>query len=147
MSLKRMVMELGMGTDIQGGDYTKAATRAVHNALRQNSLSVYEAFGVSRDEMKVTIIIGAQQPDKVDKAAVAAMLPYGSATVEVEFGGMDTPKEGAASDNKDNATLQPTIMANAALIVYLDLPEGATYDCTPPSTAPITPKPEVGAGA
>ncbi len=116
MALKRMVMELGMGTDIRGEDYTKAATRAVHNALRQNSLVVADAFGVDRNEMHVDIIIGVAQPDKVDKQAVAAMLPYGSGDVIVERGGMDTPKDDGSPG---------TIMANAALIVSLDLPEGA----------------------
>ena len=47
MPLRRMVMELGMGTDIRGQDYTKASIRAVENALRQNSLSVADAFGVA----------------------------------------------------------------------------------------------------
>ena len=114
MGWKRMVMELGMGTDIRGADYTKAATRAVHNALRQNSLSVADAFGKSSDEMRVDIKIGVQKPDQVDQEAVAAMLPYGSASVEVVKGGMDTPKEDGSVG---------TIMANAALIVYLDLPD------------------------
>lgn len=117
MALHRMVMELGMGTDIRGKDYTKAACRAVHNALRQNSLNVYDAFGVSRDEMQIEIIIGAQKPDEVDKDAVAAMLPYGNGSVTVEHGGMDTVK-----DNGNQV-----VMANAAIIVFLDLPEGKTW--------------------
>ena len=112
MPYKRLVMELGMGTDIRGSDYTKAATRAVHNALRQNSLVVADAFGKSRDEMRVDIHIGVQKPEEVDKDAVAAMLPYGEGSVEVVKGGMDTLK--------DDGTMG-TIMANAALIVYLDL--------------------------
>ena len=29
MALKRMVLEIGMGNDLHGGDYTKAAIRAV----------------------------------------------------------------------------------------------------------------------
>ena len=114
MAWKRMVMELGMGTDIRGSDYTKAATRAVHNALRQNSLVVADAFDKPREEMRVDIHIGVQNPDAVDKAAVANMLPYGNGTVEVRKGGMDTPKEDGSTG---------TIMVNAALIVYLDLPE------------------------
>lgn len=114
MPLKRMVLELGMGTDIRGEDYTKAATRAVHNALRQNSLTVADAFGVAKDDMYVKIIIGVAKPDEVDKQAVADMLPYGKGEVHVEEGGMDTPSE-------DGTKL--TIMANAALVVYLDLPE------------------------
>lgn len=115
---KRMVMELGMGTDIRGSDYTKAATRAVHNALRQNSLVVADAFGCSRDDMIVDIHIGVQEPDEVDKEAVAAMLPYGKGSVKVVKGGMDTAK--------DDGT-RGTIMANAALIVYLNLPEDVEW--------------------
>ena len=49
MALNRMVVELGMGVDLQGEDYTKAACRAVHNALRQNSLTVAPAFGCERE--------------------------------------------------------------------------------------------------
>ncbi|MEP4705289.1 MAG: Lin0512 family protein [Hyphomicrobiales bacterium] len=118
MALKRMALELGMGTDIQGGDYTKAATRAVQNALRQNALVVADAFDLPRDAMQVNILIGVQKPDEVDTEAIAALLPYGSATVSVETGGMDTPNE---------AGTNTTIMANAALVVYLDLPEGKSY--------------------
>jgi len=117
MAKRRMVMELGMGTDLQGQDYTKAACRAVHNALRQNSLHVYDAFGVSRDEMIVEIMIGAQKPTEVNVDEVAAMLPYGSRTVFVEAGGMDTPKEDGGL----------TVMVNAAVIVFLDLPEGKKW--------------------
>jgi len=118
MTWKRLVMELGMGTDIRGSDYTKAATRAVHNALRQNSLVVADAFGKPREEMRVDIHIGVQNPDAVDREAVAAMLPYGNGLVEVVKGGMDTPKDDGSTG---------TIMANAALIVYLDLPEGRNW--------------------
>lgn len=113
-----MVMELGMGTDIRGTDYTKAATRAVHNALRQNSLVVADAFGKPRDEMRVDIFIGVQKPEAVDHDAVAAMLPYGRGSVAVNKGGMDTPKDDGSPG---------TIMANAALIVYLDLEDGQQW--------------------
>ena len=32
MALKRVALEIGMGTDIRGGDYTKAAVRALKDA-------------------------------------------------------------------------------------------------------------------
>ncbi|MFT7496045.1 MAG: hypothetical protein ACI9V8_000935, partial [Urechidicola sp.] len=32
MTYKRMVVEMGMGTDLQGGNYTKAAVRALRDA-------------------------------------------------------------------------------------------------------------------
>ena len=115
MALKRMVMELGFGTDISGQDYTKAACRAVHNALRQNSLSVADAFDLDRDAMQVEIIIGVAEPDQVDDQAVKAMLPYGQPSLRVEKGGMNT--------SRADGTPGP-VAANAAPIVSLDLPEG-----------------------
>jgi hypothetical protein len=66
--------------------------------------------------MVVRIQIGVARPAEVDKAAVAALLPYGTADVIVEEGGMDVPQaEGAGV----------TVLANAAQTVYLDLPEDA----------------------
>ena len=114
MALKRMVLELGMGTDLQGEDYTKAAIRALKAALWQNSLSIADAFGLERTSMHVKIIIGVQKPEQVDKIAIADVLPYGTAEVEVEKGGMNT-----LSDDGTKVTL----MANAAVVVYLDLPD------------------------
>ncbi len=114
MALKSMVMEFGMGTDIRGDDYTKAAVRALSNALRQNTIAFPDAFGLPREAMQVKIAIGVAKPDQVDKAAVAAVLPYGQAEVTVEEGGMDIPREGGAG---------MTILANAVATVYLDLPD------------------------
>ena len=113
-----MVLELGMGTDIQGEDYTKAAIRALQNALRQNSLTIADAFDVPRHDMHVKIAIGAQKPEQVDTKAVAAVLPYGKADVSVEHGGLDTLKANGKS---------ATIMVNAAVVVYLDLPENKQW--------------------
>ena len=115
MPLKRMVMELGMGTDIRGQDYTKASVRAVENALRQNSLNVADAFGCSRDDMHVKILLGAVRPDQVDVKRVAETLPYGKPEVVVEKGGMDTLRDDGTPG---------TILVNAALLVYLDRPDG-----------------------
>lgn len=115
MALKRMVMELGMGTDLGGADYTKAAVRAVEDALWRNSLTVADAFGVPRDEMRIEVHIGAGRPDEIDAAKVAAVFPYGKATVTAVEGGMDIPKEDG----------DRTIVVNAAVVVSLDLPEDA----------------------
>ena len=115
MALKRMVVELGMGTDLGGADYTKAAIRAVKDALWHNSLTVADAFGVPRDEMQIDVHIGAGDPDQIDKQAVAETFPYGKAVVTATRGGMDIMKD----DGSDR-----TVLVNAAVIVSLDLPEG-----------------------
>ncbi len=117
MSLKRMVVEFGMGTDLQGQDYTKASVRALKDALWHNSLTVAGAFGVPRESMQIEVTIGVAEPDRVDRDAVAAVLPYGQATVTVEQGGLDIPSEDGS---------KVTVVANAAAVVFLDLPDSVS---------------------
>ena len=112
MTKKRMVLEIGMGTDIRGGDPTKAACRALRDALWHNSLSVATALGRSSDDMQVEVLIGVPQPDKVDKAQVLAVLPHGTGTVKVVEGGLEIANE-AGTDK--------TVIAQAAAVVRLDL--------------------------
>src|SRR5258707_1262040 len=93
MALKRMVLQLGMGTDIRGADYTKAVVRALRDALWHNSLSVADAVGLPVDSMQVEVTIGVPRPDLVDKAAVLAILPHGTGTVSVVEGGLEIPND------------------------------------------------------
>ena len=109
---KRLAIEMGMGTDLHGQDYTKAAIRALRDALWHNSLTVVRALGYPIESMQVDIKIGVAQPDNVDKQAVADVLPYGTGRVEVVKGGLDIPKD-------DGAGI--TVIASAAAIVYLDI--------------------------
>ena len=114
MALKRMVLQIGMGTDIRGTDYTKAAVRALRDALWHNGLSIANAVGLPVDEMQVEVTIGVQQPAKVDREAVKAALPHGQVTVNVVKGGLDVPDEEA----RDVA-----VIASAAVAVRLELPK------------------------
>ena len=112
MAMKRMAVEFGMGTDIRGADYTKAAVRALKDALWHNSLSVAKAVGMPTDAMVVEVLIGVPRPERVDKAAVLAVLPHGTGTVKVVEGGLEI-----ANDEGTDST----VIANAAAIVHLDI--------------------------
>ena len=112
MALKRMVLQIGMGTDIRGADYTKAAVRALGDALWHNALSVADAVGLPVDTMQVEVIIGVPRPDRVDKKAVLAVLPRGTGTVHVVEGGLEIPND---------AGTNTTVVANAAAVVRLDI--------------------------
>jgi uncharacterized protein (TIGR02058 family) len=113
MAWQRMVLEIGMGTDIRGGDYTKAAVRALRDALWHNSLSVADAVGLPVDAMRVEVRIGVPAPDRVDESAVLAVLPHGTGTVEIVEGGLEIIND-AGTDK--------TVIANAAALVRLDIP-------------------------
>lgn len=111
--MKRMVLEIGMGTDIRGTDYTKAAVRALRDALWHNSLTITHALGVDVDSMRVEVRIGVPKPDQVDHDAVLAVLPHGTGTVTVVEGGLEIPNEAGTGS---------TVMAHAAAIVRLEIP-------------------------
>lgn len=112
MALKRMVLEIGMGTDIRGADSTKAAVRALRDALWRNSLSIATVLDKPLDAMQVEVRIGVPRPETVDKAAVLAVLPYGRGTIEVVEGGLFIAND-AGTDG--------TTIAHAAAVVKLDV--------------------------
>ena len=93
MKAKRVILEMGSGNDLHGGDYTKAAVRAVEDAIHHSSLTFIRTFGVDPRTMQVEVTIGVQRPDKVDAAVVKAALPHGQVTVNVIKGGLDVPDE------------------------------------------------------
>lgn len=113
MTLKRYVTEMGMGTDVHGADYTKAACRAVSDAIRHSSLNFFRVLGKTPEQMKITVRIGVQQPDQVDTEAVAAELPYGEVQVVPMVGGLDVPAEEG---------VDKLVIANAAVLVCFDEP-------------------------
>lgn len=114
MTARRVILELGTGNDLHGGDYTKAALRAVQDALHHSSLSMIRTLGVnSKTGMFVDVTIGVQQPDKVDLEKVKASLPHGIVTVTAVKGGLDVPDQ----EGNDVA-----VIASAAVAVRLELP-------------------------
>jgi uncharacterized protein (TIGR02058 family) len=113
-----MVLEIGMGTDIRGTDHTKAAVRALKDALWHNSLGIGEIVGQDSDAMRVEVTIGVPKPEQVDKAQVLAVLPHGTGTVTCVEGGLEIPNPAKAD---------ATLIAHAAAVVYLDLPEGYKF--------------------
>ena len=93
MKGKRVILEMGSGNDLHGGDYTKAAVRAVEDAIHHSSLTFIRTLGVDARTMQVEVTIGVQRPEKVDAAVVKTALPHGQVTVNVIKGGLDVPDE------------------------------------------------------
>lgn len=111
MTAERILLEIGTGNDLHGRDYTKAAIRAVHDAIHHSSLTLIRTLKIDPSLLQVDVVVGVQQPDKVDRAAVKAVLPHGQVTVEVVSGGLDVP----------NATADDvTVIASVAIAVRLD---------------------------
>lgn len=114
MAARRVILELGTGNDLHGGDYTKAALRAVQDALHHSSLAMIRALKINpKTDMFVDVTIGVQQPEKVDLEKVRASLPHGIVAVKAVKGGLDV------LDPEGN---DPAVIASAAVAVRLELP-------------------------
>jgi uncharacterized protein (TIGR02058 family) len=112
MALKRIILEMGHGNDMHGGDYTKAALRAVQDCIHHSSLPFLRNLDIDPKTMQIEVTIGVQKPEMVDAVRVGASLPHGQVTVKVVKGGLDVidKERGGAS-----------VIATAAVAVRLDL--------------------------
>lgn len=114
MAAKRVILEMGTGNDLHGGDYTKAAVRAVEDAIHHSSLPLIRTLGLDPRSIQVEVTVGVQRPEKVDAAVVKDTLPHGTVTVRVVKGGLDVPDE-------ESGDL--SVIASAAVAVRMDLPQ------------------------
>lgn len=110
--MKRLILEMGTGTDLYGGDYTKAACRAVRDAIGHSSISLFRSCGYNHRDMVVKVTIAVQQPDAVDRAVVAEQLPRGNPEVTVVRGGLNID---------DPLQETPTVVASAAIEAFLEV--------------------------
>jgi len=112
MAKMRLIVELGTGVDLHGGDYTKAARRAVEDAIHRGSLlylaDIVQAGG--RPKAYIDVTIASPQPGAVDGDAVLKALPFGEKTIKVVAGGMQV--KGSEPDN--------IIISNAAVLVSVE---------------------------
>lgn len=118
MKRKRFVVEIGTGIDLHGEDVTKAACRAVRDAISRSCLcGLVEIPGAKNfHDVDVEIVIASPWPDAIDCKEVEGVVPIGRKTVRVVNGGMVAtglcvPDFAPASDR--------IVVANAAITVFL----------------------------
>ncbi len=114
MPLTPAILEMGMGIDLHGQNYTEAARRATWNAVHQSSLMFLGLLGPDTSrEMIVEVTIGIPKPEAVDHDVVLGVLPHGKGVLNVVQGGLEIEGREGSGDF--------TIMANAAIIVKVDV--------------------------
>ena len=114
--MKRLILEMGTGADLYGGDYTKAACRAVRDAISHSSLSLFRSCGLRHQDMQVQVTIAVQEPEKVNANVVAEQLPRGNPSVAVVHGGLNVD---------DPVAGEVTVIAAAAVEAFFQVEEGA----------------------
>ena len=110
MTAKASVLEFGMGVDVHGRDATKAACRAVSDAIRHSSLPLLHEVRERGGKMLVDVTVAVPDPGSVNIDIVRRELPHGEVTVHAVSGGLQVP--GA-----------DTIIACAAITVSIEYPE------------------------
>ncbi len=111
--LDRVILEMGSGVSLRSGDYTRAACRAVDDAIHHSSLSFPSQLGMDlRRDLVIEVTIGVQDPGAVDADAVAALLPHGKVAVRVKKGGLNVPYDEQG---------YTTVIASAAIAVFADM--------------------------
>jgi uncharacterized protein (TIGR02058 family) len=87
-----MFVELGMGVDLQGQDVTKAATRAVRDAIGRNYMPGIRQITTGGGRMVVKVRLGVpREAGGLDVEAVRKSLPHGEVSVETAPGGLLVP--------------------------------------------------------
>ena len=112
MPKTRVILELGSGNDLHGSDYTKAALRAVQDALHHSSLSLLRSLQIDKTKLDVEVTIGVQRPEQVDIEKVKSSLPVGNVTAKAVKGGLDVA---------DPETNDLAVMASAAIAVRIEV--------------------------
>ncbi len=107
---QRVIIEMGMGNDLHGMDYQKAARRAIEDAIRHSTLPIFQSIDLDHTEMRVQVTVAVQEPGKIDAEALKAGLPRGRAQVSVVQGGLNIPN----SETGDTA-----VVATAAVEAFL----------------------------
>ena len=118
---RRFVIEMGTGIDLHGRDVTKAAARAVKDAISRSCLcGLVEVVGLTDlDTMHVDILVGVPRPEQVEEETVMAVVPFGVKKLEVVTGGLEAPGLFVPELGRDAWIT----MANAVVTVWIEQAE------------------------
>lgn len=115
MTRQRIILEMGTGNDLYGEDYTKAAIRAVQDALHHSSIILFRSLDLDREAMEVDVTVGVQKPEAVECERIAAELPHGQVTVNAVTGGLNVVDD-------ENGTV--SVIATVGIAAHYDIPDG-----------------------
>ena len=122
MDYRKYILELGTGVDLHGEDETKAAQRAVKDAISHSSmvglgqLFKIGSFKEMSEALMVDVTVATPNPEKIDGDAVLSILPEGSRRINVVKGGMRWPD----SSTSEEARSHGIVMVNAVIMVLVD---------------------------
>jgi len=120
---RRYLLENGTGVDLHGKDETKAAQKAIKDAISHSSmiglggLFKIGSFKELEEALMVDVTIATPNPETVDGEAVISVLPEGKRRINIIKGGMMWPPENIDPDAKSHEV----VMVNAVIVVLIDV--------------------------
>lgn len=119
MALQRYIVEIGTGADLHGGDVTKAAQKAIKDAVSHSCLcGIFDIIGLKDpDQMHIKLKIACPYPEKLNCDQVAKAVPFGSVETEVVAGGLAV--RGLHLEELGEG--DTIVVAVAAITVYVDV--------------------------
>ena len=120
MGAKRFIVEIGTGADLHGEDVTKAACRAVKDAISRSCLcGLLEILELKNlEDVQVDIQVAAPNPGQVDLEQVMAEVPIGRKSARAGEGGMTAKGLCVPQFAPD---CDQIVVANAAVSVSVNL--------------------------
>lgn len=115
----RLLVEVGLGIDQHGQDPTKAAIKAIKDAIQRVCIPyIVERQLIRSNTIKLEVTIGIPYPDKVDIERIKKEIPLeGKVVFNIVEGGLKSrcvlvPELGDKSDEM--------IIAVASITIYID---------------------------
>ena len=121
MAFKRLVIEIGQGVDMHGGDQNNAIRKATQDAIHHCCMAaVSEIFDIKdrKKEAKIRADIYVPHPEEADPQVVIDELPWWVVDAHMHQGGGNP--EGIALNGAEKTEIT---IALVVLTVYVDVAE------------------------
>lgn len=123
MNYRQYLVEVGSGVDLHGEDETKAAQKAVRDAISRTSMvglgRLFRArsFKEIEEALMVDVTVAAPNPSRIDGDAVLSILPEGRRRINVVEGGVRFPVPTTAEEAKTHSI----VVVIAVIVVLVDV--------------------------
>lgn len=119
---RRFIVEWGTGADLHGQDVTKAAVRAVQDAISRSCLcGLLEILHLQDlNAIRVDVLIAVPVPEQVQAETVLSVIPFGRKMLRAIPGGMRAPGLYQPELGDQSPDM---IVANAAVTVWVNCEE------------------------
>lgn len=95
ITIKKFIIEFGMGMDFHGQNVNVAAGKAIKDAISRSCLiGLNQLYGITEEnineKMIIEAIIGVSRPEELNLEELKKLFPVGKVTIQAKKGGLTT---------------------------------------------------------